>query len=118
MNETGAFLEALEELDGALDRSVELHGRMKERLSQLRTWISEGRNLTEVVPAEDPPLLVQLLTETAGLLHTYGNTVRRTEARALRQQGMTMDQIARLFGVTRQRVSTLLRDSEQAEAGS
>ena len=33
-----------------------------------------------------------------------------TEARVLHGEGMTMDQIAKLFGVTRQRVSALLRE--------
>lgn len=36
--------------------------------------------------------------------------MRRTEARALHHEGVTMDKIARLFGVTRQGVSGLLRD--------
>jgi predicted transcriptional regulator len=36
--------------------------------------------------------------------------VRRTEARTLHREGLTMDQIAQLFGVTRQRVSALLRE--------
>jgi DNA-binding transcriptional regulator LsrR (DeoR family) len=59
---------------------------------------------------EQRPLLVQLLTQTTELLQTYGNRVRTTEARALYSEGMTMDEIAQLFGVSRQRVSTLLRN--------
>jgi DNA-binding transcriptional regulator LsrR (DeoR family) len=59
---------------------------------------------------EQRPLLVQLLTQTTELLQTSGNRVRTTEARALYSEGMTMDQIAQLFGVSRQRVSTLLRN--------
>jgi predicted transcriptional regulator len=55
---------------------------------------------------------VQLLTENARLLHAYGHRVRRTEARALHREGLTMDEIARLFGVSRQRVSALLRDPD------
>lgn len=109
MDETRTFLQALEDLDGALDRSAAMHERMKQRIREIQGWVREGRDLMDIVPNEDSPLLVQLLTESAALLHSYGNTVRRTEARALRQQGMTMEQIARLFGVTRQRVSTLLR---------
>lgn len=118
MDEMGAFLRALEDLDVALDRSAEMHARMKERIRQIRRWLGEGRSLAQIVPAEQSPLLVQLLTESATLLHSYGNTVRRTEARALRQQGMTMEQIGKLFGVTRQRVSTLLRsDGDGAAPG-
>lgn len=109
MDEVGSFIEALTELDEALDRSVKMHERMKSRIAELKAAVEAGHRLVDYVPSEDPPLLVQLLTECAALLHSYGNTVRRTEARALREQGMTMEQIARLFGVTRQRVSTLLR---------
>jgi predicted XRE-type DNA-binding protein len=108
---TADFLQALEELERALERGVEMTRRMHERIEHLRTEIGSGRSLPEIVPAEDAPLLVQLLTESANLLHTYGTRVRRTEARALHQEGMTMDEIARLFGVSRQRVSALLRDS-------
>ncbi|MGE5617576.1 MAG: hypothetical protein ACM3UX_01415, partial [Candidatus Woesearchaeota archaeon] len=71
---------------------------------------SEGQPLRDIVPNEESPLIVQLLTESTNLLHSYGNRVRRTEARALHREGMTMDEIARLFGVTRQRVSALLRE--------
>lgn len=109
--EVDAFIEAIDDLDRALDESVEMVKRMKERIRDLRTANGEGRPLREIVPEEQTPLLVQLLTESTNLLHAYGNRVRRTEARALHQEGMTMDEIARLFGVTRQRISALLRDS-------
>jgi transcriptional regulator with XRE-family HTH domain len=56
-------------------------------------------------------LIVQLLTENANLLLSYGTRVRHTEALALHREGMAMEQIARLFGVTRQRISGLLRNS-------
>lgn len=109
--ETEAFLHALAELDQALDDSVSMTERMRARIRHLRQEIEAGRSLPEVVPAEESPLLVQLLTESANLLHTYGTRVRRTEARALHHEGMTMDEIARLFGVSRQRVSALLREN-------
>jgi CRP-like cAMP-binding protein len=114
MDETEAFLEALRELEGALDRSIKMHEGMKRRARELQDALRKGRPLAELVPEEKHPLLVQLLSEAAAILHSYGNTVRRTEARALRQQGMTMDQIAHLFGVTRQRISTLLRERQDA----
>jgi hypothetical protein len=109
--ETQAFLTALIELEGALDRSLDMTRRMQSRITFLREQLNAGRALPEIVPAEEVPLLVQLLTESANLLHTFGTQVRRTEARALHREGMTMDEIARLFGVSRQRISALLRDS-------
>jgi DNA-directed RNA polymerase sigma subunit (sigma70/sigma32) len=105
-----AFMEALDDLDRALDRGLEMTEQMKERITELRRAHSEGLPLREFVPREKTPLIVQLLTEATNLLHSYGNRVRRTEARALHGEGMTMDEIAKLFGVTRQRVSALLRE--------
>jgi DNA-directed RNA polymerase sigma subunit (sigma70/sigma32) len=105
-----AFMQALDELDGALDRSLEMIERMKIRIHEIQLARDEGRPLREIVPNEETPLIVQLLTESTNLLHSYGNRVRRTEARALHGEGMTMDEIAKLFGVTRQRVSALLRE--------
>ena len=103
-------MQALDELDTALDQSVEMARRMQQRIAEIRDAEDEGRPLREIVPEEPQPLIVQLLTESTNVLHTYGNRVRRTEPRALHQEGMTMDEIAKLFGVTRQRVSALLRD--------
>jgi DNA-binding transcriptional regulator GbsR (MarR family) len=108
--EIDAFMRALDDLDRALDQSLEMTEQMKQRITQIRAVEAEGRNLREIVPYEQTPLIVQLLTESTNLLHSYGNRVRRTEARALHHEGMTMDEIAKLFGVTRQRVSALLRE--------
>jgi len=108
--ETAAFLDALADLEEALERNVALADRMRERITYLRRECAAERPLAEVAMAEEPPLVVQLLTESANILHTYGTRVRRTEARALHREGVTMDVIARLFGVSRQRVSALLRD--------
>ncbi len=108
--DTEEFMEALSGLEGALDQTVEMVGQIKTRIEELRRAHASGRPLREIVSAERVPLIVQLLTEMTNLLHSYGNRVRRTEAAALHREGMTMDEIARLFGVTRQRVSALLRD--------
>ena len=108
--DTEEFMEALGDLDRALDQTVAMARQMKERIEQLRCAAATGRPLREIAPEEQTPLIVQLLTESTNILHSYGNRVRRTEAIALHHEGMTMDEIAHLFGVTRQRVSALLRD--------
>jgi DNA-directed RNA polymerase sigma subunit (sigma70/sigma32) len=111
MGETAALLSALRQLDQALDENIDRARRMKRRIAELEEAAAAGRPIKEIVTEEDTPLLVQLLTESADALHEHGSRVRRTEARALHREGMTMDQIARLFGVTRQRVSALLREN-------
>ena len=108
-DEMAAFMRALEELDGALDETAGMIDSMRGRSAAIRQATRSGTPLREIVPAEEAPVLVQLLTQTTNLLHSYGNRVRRTEARALHGEGMTMDEIASLFGVSRQRVSALLR---------
>jgi predicted XRE-type DNA-binding protein len=105
-----AFLAALHDLDQALDENIERAQRMKQRIAELLEACAGGRRIIDIAPEEETPLLVQLLTEGAESLQLYGSRVRRAEARALHAEGLTMDQIAHLFGVTRQRVSALLRE--------
>ena len=110
-DEMRVFLRALDELDTALDETTEMIHMMKRRCRSIREAHSAGTQLREIVPAEDTPLLVQLLTDATNQLHSYGNRVRRSEARVLYSEGMTMEEIAAHFGVTRQRVSALLRST-------
>ena len=108
-----AFVRALEDLEVALQENGRRSRRMLARIAELKAAIADGRSLAEIVPEEERPLIVTLLTENAATLHEFGVRVRRTEAKALHDEGMTMEQIAGLFGVTRQRVSALLRDTRQ-----
>lgn len=109
MDADKAFLDALAELDAALNANIERAHMMQRRSRDLREALEAGRSLRDLVPNEHPPLIVNLLTESAHILHTVGTRVRRTEARALHDAGVSMDEIARLFGVSRQRISALLR---------
>jgi DNA-directed RNA polymerase sigma subunit (sigma70/sigma32) len=104
-----AFYGALDDLEQALVENVARANRMRERIAELREARSSGRPLRELVPAQEPPIIVRLLSESAQALDEYGSRVRRLEARVLHREGMTMEQIAELFGVSRQRVSALLR---------
>jgi plasmid maintenance system antidote protein VapI len=110
-----AFLKAIDDLDAALDETEEMIAAMRRRSESIRQAHRRGTRLREIVPREETPLLVQLLTRTTELLQSYGNRVRRTEARTLHGEGLTMDEIAVLFGVSRQRVSALLRDRAEPE---
>jgi DNA-directed RNA polymerase sigma subunit (sigma70/sigma32) len=112
------FLEAIDELEGALERSIDMARQMQLRIVELRDAEAEGWRLTDIVSREPSPLIVQMLTESAHLLDAYGSRLRRAEARALHHEGMTMDEIAHLFGVTRQRISALLRDAGPAREPS
>jgi DNA-directed RNA polymerase specialized sigma24 family protein len=104
-----AFLEALTVLDEALADNQQRAKLIKRRIAQLRRLRANGASYADIVSSRDGPLLVQLLTESSAALDTSGANVRRAEARALYAEGLTMEQIAEHFGVSRQRVSALLR---------
>jgi Homeodomain-like domain-containing protein len=103
------FLEALTALESTLADNQKRTSLIRKRIAQLRRLRSSGAPYAEIVASSDGPLVVQLLTESSAALDTSGANVRRAEARALYAEGLTMDQIAERFGVTRQRVSALLR---------
>jgi len=106
------FLEALRALEHTLADNQKRVTLIKNRIAQLRRLRSRGASYVEVVSNTDGPLIVQLLTESSKALDTSGANVRRAEAHALYAEGLTMEQIAERFGVTRQRVSILLKARE------
>jgi hypothetical protein len=104
-----AFAAALDDLEGALDRAAATQARIRERMGMLREQLDAGRPVHDIVSVEQPPPIVRLLTEATETIHSAGTRVRRTLARVLYREGLTMEEIARMFGVSRQRVSILLR---------
>lgn len=104
-----AFLEALTALEEVMAENNKRAGLIAKRMARIRRARARGLAYSDSVSNEDGPLIVQLVTESATALHNCGASVRRTEAEALYAEGMTMDVIAERFGVTRQRVSALLR---------
>jgi DNA-directed RNA polymerase specialized sigma24 family protein len=108
-----AFLRALTELDQTLADNQQRMELIRQRIDQLRRLRANGSSYTDIVSSRDGPLLVQLLTESSTALDTSGANVRRAEAQALYAEGLTMEQIAEHFGVSRQRVSALLRRLRQ-----
>jgi DNA-directed RNA polymerase specialized sigma24 family protein len=106
----------LRELDRALDVNRERVELIRRRIAEIQRLRSDGLSYTEIVEAARTPLLVQLITESTQALDGYGARVRRAEALALHEEGMTMEEIAERFGVTRQRVSALLREARRDSA--
>jgi hypothetical protein len=102
-------LNALDELEQAIDSNVARAARIKARIAEIRAARAEGKSYGEIVQAEEPPLVVQMVTDSATALDRFGVQLRRVEAQALYAEGLTMERIAELFGVTRQRVSALLK---------
>jgi DNA-directed RNA polymerase specialized sigma24 family protein len=106
-------LEALEALEEVIADNGKRASLIKKRIAQLRRLRARDIPYTELVTSEDGPLSAQLPTESSTELDSCGARVRRAEAKALYAEGLTMEQIAKSFGVTRQRVSALLRKGPQ-----
>jgi hypothetical protein len=88
--------------------------RIEARAIELRQLRAEGHSEAEIAAREDGPLVVELLSETIGLLHAASGPFRREEARALHDEGVTITRVASLFGVTRPRVSEILPSRPKA----
>jgi hypothetical protein len=104
-------LAALNKLILAVDQTEADLKVVRKRAEFILKHRAAGMPWAELVAAEQQPLIVKLIGVIHERLNTAGVEWRRLEAAALHAEGMSMEEIATLFGVTRQRISTLLRDS-------
>ena len=100
---------ALDALCVAVEHARERLEQVLRRAEVLRAGRAERLADVELVVEEDRPLVVELLTEVLDELSAAGASFRRSEARALHNDGLSQEAIAQLFGVTRQRVGVLLQ---------
>src|SRR5438105_2122437 len=107
-------LEALDGLVRALRHNAARIEATIARADQIREQRQAGRTYQEIESGEQRPLIVEMTRDNLAALVEAGSRLRRAEARALHAEGMTMEQIAELFGVTRQRVSALLRSDRES----
>jgi len=65
----------------------------------------------EIMPLNKRIQVIELISEAYKSVTEAAGRFRQAEVRALYDEGMTMDEIAVVLGVTRQRVSALLRQA-------
>ena len=105
---------ALRELDEALQSSIAELTAARARVEKVLADRSAGKSWREIVSSEERPIVVETVTSVLDRLSAVGSRFRRAQAHALHREGLSMERVAALFGVTRQRVSALLRDREAA----
>lgn len=105
---------ALTNLEVALNKNMENAKLMHSRARAIRKARERGLSYRDIVSEADRPLIVEMLRANQDRLNTTGKQFRRAEAKALRAEGLTFDQIAAIFGVTRQRVIALVKEDEAA----
>ncbi|MCZ2859229.1 hypothetical protein [Blastococcus sp. VKM Ac-2987] len=110
-------VESLERLVERIDTSIEELERARARAERLLAERRSGRPWLELVTAEDRPLVVESISTVLGTLATAGHTWRREQAAALHREDVSINRIAALFGVTRQRISALLRETGGGPTG-
>ena len=105
-------LQALEALVADLDLCIAELERARTRAGHLLRDRAAGGPWLEVVTTESRPLVVESISTVLGTLATAGHAWRMEQAAALRAEDVSINRIAALFGVTRQRISALLRERD------
>lgn len=103
------LLAALAAMEFAAAANAERSREVEQRAADMRAGLEAGRTVLDIVEAEPSPRTVELLSLNMAILETVGAELRAAQAAALRDEGLTLTAIAELFGVSRQRVSALVR---------
>ncbi len=101
---------ALTELLTVLDTCMTELGGARARAEKLLEERQSGRAWLDLVTAESRPLVVEQLSSVMAALAGAGGAWRREQAYALASEQVSINRIAAMFGVTRQRISALLRE--------
>jgi hypothetical protein len=102
-------LSAIDELSSAVRENVEDEKVLNRKLRTMRSNRLRGASTRELLASEESPAALSVLGRILSRLGRASSIFRRTFARDLHGQGVTVTAIARLFGVTHQRTSALLR---------
>lgn len=103
------LLAALDGVEQAVEDSVRRDEELLVRMRWMRAQLEAGVDVAELVATEEQPRSVELLTANMVALETLGAEYRGRLASAMREEGLTIQSIADLYGVTRQRISALLK---------
>jgi len=101
---------ALADLLAELDRCIDELEQARTRAQVLLRHRRSGRPWLEIVTGESRPLIVERISTVLSALATAGHVWRREQAAALQGEQVSINRIAALFGVTRQRISALLKE--------
>lgn len=110
--EDDAAARALEDLLDQLESCQAQLEHARQRAARLLEERRTGRPWLEIVTGESRPLVVESISAVLSSLATAGHAWRRQQAMALREEQVSINRIATLFGVTRQRISALLRETD------
>ena len=105
-----ATADPLDDLRRCLEASMAELTAASERVAELQELRAAGNLWIDIVIAEERPLVVERITHVLDELGEAGSRFRRAEALALQQEGVSLNRIGQLFGVSRQRASVLVKE--------
>ncbi len=104
-------LEALDRLEQALEKNASNTRVVIERIHELRKFRSDGMSWHAALEGESGPGTIRLMSEMLKCLSTASGELRQLFVVVLRSEGQTIPYIAKLFGVTHQRISNIIRQA-------
>src|SRR4051794_658309 len=96
-------------MTAALEELVRNAGGVIERAGTVAAQRRGGRPWVDVLFTEDARSVTASLAEAADRIGRANSGVRRAQAAVLYRNGMSMERIGTLLGISRQRVAILLR---------
>jgi len=102
-------LEALDGLAATIEDNVRDERLLVRRIRELRADRTLGRSWHDVLGRKRHSAVLELSARVLGRATAFSSALRRRLAAGLRAEGATIPAIGEIFGVSHQRVSTLLR---------
>jgi DNA invertase Pin-like site-specific DNA recombinase len=106
-------LGAIDHLLSVLEQISRDRVAIAQRAELIRIRREAGVPYAVIVPDESPPLIVERTRHSLNELVRAAGRLQRAEARALYAEGLSMDRIASLFGISRQRVADLVKNATE-----
>jgi transposase-like protein len=100
---------AIDQLADVIEENARDERLLARRLRRLRDGRMAGRSWRRLLDNEPEPAALVVVARMLARMSAASGGLRRSLARAVRGEGETVSDIARRFGVTHQRVSTILR---------
>jgi Sigma-70, region 4 len=104
-------LAALADLVVAAEQMADICALIRDHAADIRACREQGLPYRQIVDREGRPLIAEVLTDVTARFEAAGTRFRQAKAAALRREGMTLEEIGALFGLTRQRISRLLQEA-------
>lgn len=107
-----AELRALDGLAATIEDNVRDERVLVDEIRHMRAERASGRSWHDLLGHQARPTALAMSARILGRATEISATLRRRLARGLRAEGATIPAIGETFGVSHQRVSTLLRDGD------